>query len=415
MHYEYSHPEYFNEWEKPTENELNHNTVILYGAGRRGSVAAHCLKNKNIDFLCFCDSDEKKQGRSLYGKNVISIEELEAKYKDSTIIITTNHYQYVYEDLKNRGFDKVYSSVFLFLNIDFTGYSDYSVEYQKRNIDQYFYALASAGDGYIQQLQIPVTLRCTLRCKECNSYIPYHKERPQDFLYEDLVEAADKLIESSKHVGCVLLYGGEPLLHKRLGDLIDHFAEFDKVEKIYIVTNGTLSPSLELCEKMTNEKVTLRVSDYGELSKEKDNIIRLVKEYGIKLEVTDFLFWNKNPTVSDLRESDEELRVKVRNCCGIAKALTIIDGKVFFCGFSAFFHHFKALPDFGDNYIDLLQFNGSPLELRNKIKEYQKMPDDGLPKKACRYCKFNNFDDNLPVAEQTKEVLEFEKIDFGIV
>lgn len=413
MYYEYKHPELFEGWEKPEEEELKKNSVILYGAGRRGSVAAHCLKKRNIQFLCFCDSDEKKQGKEFYGKKVLSISELEEKYKESIIIITSNHYLYIYEDLKKRGFSKLYSSVFLFLKIDFDGYNDYSVEYQERNIEQYFYALAQNIDGYIPQIQVPITLRCTLRCKECNSYIPYQKEKPNDFEYEDIVQSLDKLLTSCDCLGSLLLYGGEPFLYERLADLLEYYCRNNKIEKVYVVTNGTIVPNMELCEKLSHEKVILRVSDYGSLSKRKEQIVELAKQYNIKLEITDFKVWNTNPTVANLQEDDEMLKRKVRNCCGIAKFLTVIDRKVFFCTYSAFFHYYKALPDFGDNYIDLSQFQGTAMELRKEIKNYQKMPDDGLPKMACRYCKFNNYEDDLPVAEQTKEILEFEKIYFG--
>ena len=73
MIYKYAHPEFFSDWEKPDLESLN-GEIILYGAGRRGSVAAHCLKNRRIDFICFCDSDEKKQGIPFCGHDVISPE-----------------------------------------------------------------------------------------------------------------------------------------------------------------------------------------------------------------------------------------------------------------------------------------------------------------------------------------------------
>lgn len=83
---------------------------------------------------------------------------------------------------------------------------------------------------------------------------------------------------------------------------------------------------------------------------------------------------------------------------------------MFFCAFSAFYDYFKAVPDFGDNYIDLLNFEGTGEKLREEIDSKLKMSEDGLPKKTCRYCKFNNFEDNLPVAEQTTETLSFKEI-----
>lgn len=412
MIYKFEHPEFFSKWEKPDLNAVNGN-IILYGAGRRGSVAAHCLKKQGIEFICFCDSDEKKCGENYCDHKVISYDELIQKYKSSTILVTTNHYYAVSERLKSDGIENVYSCVSLFETIDFSGYTMYSAEYQARNIEQYFYTLIPSADkniSYISQVQLPVTMRCTLRCKECNSYIPYCKGIAEEFSCEDMIASVDKLLKSYKIISNILLYGGEPLLYKSLYKLINTFSQNKQIEKVTIVTNGTLLPNAELLESLQKPNVYVRISNYGSLSSRKDELIEILKEKNIHTEVTDFKFWNKNPTVDRLNETNEELREKVKNCCSIAKALTIIKGKIFFCGFSAFYDYFKAVPDYGDNYIDLLKFSGTPEELRESVDKILKMSEDGLPKQACRYCKFNNFEDNLPVAEQTTEILTFKEI-----
>lgn len=412
MIYQFEHPEFFENWAKPDLEKANGN-IILYGAGRRGSVAAHCLNKRNIKFICFCDSDEKKCGKEYCEHKVISFDELVAKYKECVILITTNHYYAIEEQLKNKGILNVYSCVSLFQEIDFSGYTLFSPEYQARNIEQYFYTLVPVADkriSYISQVQLPVTMRCTLRCKECNSYIPYCKGKAEDFVYEDMVNAVDKLLMSYKTIANLLLYGGEPFLYKDLYKLVNYFVAAEQIEKVTIVTNGTLLPDSELIDALCNPRVFVRISNYGSLSRKKGELMELLKNRGIHFEITDFKFWNKNPIIDLLNESDEELREKVKNCCSIAKALTIIKGKMFFCGFSAFYDYFRAVPDYGDNYVDLLNFNGNSVELREKIDSMLKISEDGLPKKACRYCKFNNFEDNLPVAEQTTETFSFKEI-----
>ena len=412
MIYKYAHPEFFADWEKPDLEKAKGN-IVLYGAGRRGSVAAHCLKKKGIEFICFCDSDVKKQNQEYCDHEVISPVELEDKYINSTVLITTNHYYAVYEYLKSKGFRNVYSCVSLFETIDFDGYDMFSTEYQARNIEQYFYTLVPCGDekiSYISQVQLPVTMRCTLRCKECNSYIPYCQTPAEDFDYDEIVASVNKLLSAYKTIANVLLYGGEPLLYKELARLIETFSANSQIEKVTIVTNGTLLPNEELLCALSKPNVYVRISNYGPLSTKMDELIALLEAKKVNIEVTDFKFWNRNPTVDVLNETEDELRKKVKNCCSIAKALTIIKGKMFFCGFSAFYDYFKAVPDFGDNNVNLLKFNGTGEELKEKIDKMLQISEDGLPKKACRFCKFNNFEDNLPVAEQTKERLYFKEV-----
>ena len=374
-------------------------------------MAAHCLKKQGIEFICFCDSDTKKQGIKYCGHIIISPKELEAHYTDAAIFITTNHYHYINNDLRKKGFKEVFSCVSLFSKIDFSGYDVYSVEYMIRNIDQYFYTLIYDGQdvSYITQLQIPVTMRCTLRCKECNSYIPYVKIG-EDFNQVDIISSVSKLLTAYDKIGNILLYGGEPLLYRNLYQLVQKFADNPQIEKISIVTNGTLMPDKRLLEALKNAKVLVRISDYGELSRKKDELKALLLAEDICTEITDFKYWNANPTVEALNETPGQLRKKVQNCCAIANAITLIKGKIFFCGFSAFYDYFKAVPDYGDNYINLLTTEESGRDLKIKIDQIRRMGKDGLPKNACRFCKFNNFADNLPVAEQTTETLKFKKV-----
>lgn len=415
MKYQCKHPEFFKDWARPDLERENGN-IVLYGAGKCGSVAAHCLEKKGIDFVCFCDTDEKKQHQEFCGHPVISPQELAEKYKDHTILISTIYYYVILEQLRQAGFEKVYSCVSLFENFDFEGYTMYEPEYQARTIDQYFFALGPSGRGcvsYIPQVQIPVTLRCTLRCRECSTYTPYCKQPAEDFDYNGIVQAMEKLMLGYDSVGNILLYGGEPLLYKDLYRLVDVFAQNPKIEKVTVVTNGTLLPDKRLLESFGRPKVLVRVSDYGPLSSKKDELISLLRDNEINLEVTEYnvrVKWTKTPTVDLLNETEEELREKVKHCCVTSKFLTLIRGKAFQCGFAAYMHYHKAVPDFSEDYVDLLNFTGTDFEMKKRIDALLQAAEEAVPMNLCKYCTFRKFEDDLPVAEQTTEHLQFKKV-----
>lgn len=412
MIYRYIHPELFADWETPDWDKYN-GQFVLYGAGRRGAVAAHALKKRGVAFICFCDSDSALWGKTYCGHPVISPGQLRDQYHDKPILITTNHYYYLYDRLTQEGFSPVYSSVALFLEIDFENFSEgYSVEYMSRNTDQYFNSLLDGRvtkNKYLPDLMFLTTTRCTLRCKECTSYIPY-VSKAEDFDENIIVRTMDKLLTAYTAVGNVSLYGGEPLLYKPLARLIKAFDSRPQIELITVITNGTLLPDEELLQAMRSPKVRIRISDYGALSKRLDSLTSLLSDNSVKYELTRFGRWNLAPTVDILNESDEELREKVRNCCTVAKMPLCINGKMFFCGFSGYFDYFKAVPDFGDNYIHLLEFDGTGEALRRAIDEKFSMAIDGLPKQTCRFCKFNHLEQNLPVAEQTAQLRRFKKV-----
>lgn len=411
MVYRYTHPEFFADWEKPDFKQYS-GSLILYGAGRRGMVAAHCLKKLGIEFICFCDSDVEKHGTQVSGHKVISPEELRKNYAYMPILITTNHYYYLAEMLTSQGF-QVFSCVSLFMEIDFDGFDeDFSIEYMCRNTDQYFNSLltnSGKSGEYLADLLLCVTNRCTLSCRECSAYIPYGTDHV-DFDSAVIIENLERLLGAYSTIGNVSLYGGEPLLHQGLPMLVRECVSKTQVNKVTIITNGTLLPGIKLVEELRSPKVRVRISDYGTLSTERDELIKMLKENDVFYEVTNFKHWDITPIVDVLDETDEQLKEKVRNCCAIAKIPLVLDGKMFFCSFSGYFDYYKAVPDFGDNYVNLLEFKGSGEELREEINNKLQMAANGLPKEACRYCKFDHLAQHLPVAEQTSDVLKFKKV-----
>jgi len=408
MIYNYAHPEYFSGWEIPDFKQYSGN-LILYGAGRRGMVAAHCLKKLGIEFICFCDSDVLKHGTIVSGHEVISPEDMKEKYQEAVILITNTHYLYLKDLLDSWGF-KTFSCVSLFFNIDFEGFDHgFSFEYMCRNTDHYYNVLQSIKREYLPWLQFFVTNRCTLRCRECSAYIPYAADQA-DFDSDIMIECMNKLLTVYNEIGNVDIYGGEPFLYKDLLMLLRDFIPKQQVKKITIITNGTLIPNPELLEAFSNPKIRIRISNYGILSTRRDELIEILNKNNVYTEITDHYHWNLIPTIDILNETEEQLKEKVRNCCAVSKIPFILDGKLFYCKNSAFFDYYKAVPDFGDNYIDLVNYAGSAEDLYNELNKKLQMAENGLPKETCKFCKVDYLAQHLPVAEQTTETFTFKKI-----
>ena len=91
MIYHYAHPEYFRDWDKPELKGLN-KPLVLWGAGKVGGVAAHCLKTRGVEYAAFCDIAQDKWGTQFCGHEVISPDELQKRYPDAVVIITSVFY-----------------------------------------------------------------------------------------------------------------------------------------------------------------------------------------------------------------------------------------------------------------------------------------------------------------------------------
>jgi len=66
MVFKYAHPEWFESIDNPKLSAQD--TIILWGAGKLGSVVAHALKKQGLTIEAFVDSAKDKQG-TFFAKN----------------------------------------------------------------------------------------------------------------------------------------------------------------------------------------------------------------------------------------------------------------------------------------------------------------------------------------------------------
>ncbi len=107
-HNAYSIADYYIDYFMETKKGENHKKLIIYGAFNSGILRYDFSKYLGIDdIFCFCDKDFQKQKDGLFGKKVISPEELIANHKDAMVLIETKyHYDEVYDYLIKSGFPK---------------------------------------------------------------------------------------------------------------------------------------------------------------------------------------------------------------------------------------------------------------------------------------------------------------------
>lgn len=90
----------------------------------------------------------------------------------------------------------------------------------------------------IEYLRISVTDRCDLRCSYCMSedveFLP-----KQDILsFEEIIRVAKSFAQLG--VKRIRITGGEPLMRKKLPELIANIKEIQGIEEVVLTTNGTL-------------------------------------------------------------------------------------------------------------------------------------------------------------------------------
>ncbi len=256
---------------------------------------------------------------------------------------------------------------------------------------------------YLYHVEIPVTQRCTLKCKDCSFMMPYF-EHPQDYSVNDLLTYMDRLFECVDTIQIFRILGGEPFMYKELDRVIIKALSCSKIRTVDVVTNGTLVPSDKVISAMKNSRLTVQISDYGSISYKKEELQKACEENGIKCVVRSMA--DKNWfSAGDLHfrgKNAKGIKEQLKKCGGICRSFQ--NGKLYFCP-RASFGTLLGIPDPPRDYVDFTRIVDVK-ELRKQIFELNQRK--GFL--ACNYC--DEGTDNyrpIPPAEQIQEQAQIDE------
>ena len=260
------------------------------------------------------------------------------------VIITSSYHKEIEKQLSGMAYENVMCFPFikdrhslydacLLKNIrDLANQNNWDDEREEKYAQECF----EKNDGeqfVIPYLPVMITTRCTLKCEYCNNLMPYFKEKACDSLAEKIMENVEKVTNVAGKILFLEIVGGEPLLHKNLEQILQGIADNDKVEKIVIVTNGTVIPNEAVTNLLKKYNVLIRVSDYGYL----ERIVRFVRyaeenELNIWVTASDWMY----PGNLEKREaSTYELCKQVEACFFTMQCKYMYEGKIFHCARAA--------------------------------------------------------------------------------
>ncbi len=249
--------------------------------------------------------------------------------------------------------------------------------------------------GYYEYLEIPITTKCSLRCKGCSNLMPCYN-KPSDIDKEKLLLSIDKFLEMINNIVYIRVLGGEPFVSNNLIDVLKVLLKSDKIQRVEIVTNGTIVPNdSELLKLMKNKKLRVSISKYPSV-----NIERLTKkldEYSIFYKIDKINFWLDYGSLEKKQRSGKELLRQYRKCNHICKSM--LNGEIHLCPRSSHGKDLGVIPVTEDDYLNILDDNLTPIEKKEKFNKL-------LEKKcilACSYCDFaTSSSKKIQVAEQVR-------------
>lgn len=358
-------------------------SVIIYGATVGGKVVFQCLRKHGIKVDFFCD--QKKSGECYCGVPVKHPDILKMENGNRKILIAlTRSFNSACQFLQEINYKEVYSCGLLISGkkIDDFEYDENEKVAILDFLNKYpIYAGDKfAGKIYFPSLEVFITERCTLRCRDCSHLIPRYV-KPVDYDIDEIINDLDNVLKVVEYIIDLIILGGEPILHKELYKLLEYGFSHTRIGTMTILTNGTVLPDEKMFTIMKKTGARLRISNYGEFSRNKDAIKQKCNQEGIEC------FINEEPWVDmgkiyNHNYSEQELRELFADC-PFAFSWLLLKGSLYQCAHVA---HLNNLGVLDSKQFDSFNFrNNGPINIeeeRKNLREYMNI--EFL--RGCNYC-----------------------------
>lgn len=379
--------------------------VIIYGAGIYGEYTLRALQEYDVEPVCFCD--RAKAGKSYLGYAVYDYKAI-YKYDNPVVLLAAGAlFCEIFQFLLERDIIEVYS-IYQFVFLD-TVLPMNRLSLQGQDIryyrELYQFGMDYAKDSdqiFMYSLDWVVTTRCSLRCKECSNLMQYYMN-PQNFEVETLQDNLSKVLELVVCIMDVRVIGGEPFMHPQLAEIMEPLLDNPKIRNFSIYTNASILPNQKMIKVLKHEKVKCEISDYGGLVKNFPLFIEIMQKENIRHHIVKLEEWHKLGGLKD-RQKDEDA---MRNTFGICycKDMSLLDGKIYRCPYSANGRMLDAIPYKEEDVVDL--YSGSIGYLKYKLKYLMFEKDFDH---ACGYCSGrNNHLATVEPAIQIEQPLKYQK------
>lgn len=386
--------------------------VIICGAGIVGKEILDVCSGEGLKIECFCDSSRKVAGTDFCGKEVIYTPDVKSKYQDAVFIISVAAIKDVVDLLGSLGFSDWYAGGLLLKDMDVSQCRpDSSLDYTRFAIEN----CILCHDGYLnpdklflRSIDIIITERCSLRCKDCSNLMQYY-EKPRNCDTGLLLREIDVFCRIIDEVMDFRIIGGDAFMNKAWPVIVQRLTAEPKARRVVLYTNGTLMPREEDIPYLMNNKVLVIITDYGPLSKRLADLKRVFEEAKISYHVLKITEWLDCAAIAPHNRGIEGNKELYKICCA-KNMVTLSDGKLFRCPYSANAARLSAVPDYGGDYIDLFHepFDESGIaQTKKKVRDYLFYKDY---LETCDFCNGRPLSGvEVPPAVQTNKPLVYRR------
>lgn len=291
----------------------------VYGAGVFGMAFVDLFKDE-IAIKGFIDDSAEKQGKRINGLIVHPLDGLPEQGKESAIIlVASSQTRRLYEKLNKSGWKRAET----YFHID-----EFTAIYMMYRYDKV----------YLPDIVYTITEKCTLRCRNCNAFIPDipdKKDHPMEMICRDL-DAYFKWVDFTNVVG---LMGGDAMVHPHFHDILGYICETyypRQIGNIEVYGNAVIVPDEATLRMMERYDVIYRFTDYRPYTTGKqkiEEITGILDARGIRYDHIRLSSWWDcgYPQESNGIHGDQELR-DYFDACDRHACHNLSSRGILFCG-----------------------------------------------------------------------------------
>lgn len=325
----------------------------IWGAGVFGKTFYDRF-NQMIVIDGFIDSDTKKQGNDYKNKMIYEPDFINDKLNKIVILISAGWTKEIFSELDKRGYKK---------NIDYIHIDEFASVYMMYRYDKL----------YLSDVTYMITEKCSLKCKNCNAFIPMIKD-PKHVDINSIIESFEIFFKWVDKVNVLGLVGGDAMMHPDFYQVVDSIASryySDRIENIEIYSNAVIVPDEKIISLFKKYDMFYRFTDYRPYTERKqkiEQVVELLENNKIKYDHVKFVKWCDSgyPQQSNGIIGDENL-VHFYDNCDRRTCHGLVQGKVINCsmGYGAELIGYNELMQ--SDYFDLKIFN---FERKKELMEY---------------------------------------------
>jgi len=408
----------------------NHKEVYIFGADIAGKIIQKMLQEEGVLVSGFLDNNKNKCFAKINEVEVfVANEKLEKLSKECVILIASTYISDIIRQLEDIGFynwvpiidfleskDENYFRDSLKGDLrknhsggEFTNDFDVFVLENMLNSQKKYLDETSL---YIRSVDIVITEKCSLKCKDCSNLMQYYEE-PKNIEFDNVRQEIDDVCSVADEINELRIIGGDAFMNKDFPAIVNYAAAKENVNKVVIYTNGTISPQMDKIKDIAkSEKIFVFITTYGELSRNAQKLVECLESAEVQYNRQPAYGWTDCGQIVK-QDRDESSQTKIfQNCCA-KHFTTLTDGKLFRCPFAANLHRLSATPDYSDDYVQMQNVSKlSPDESQLYKKKLKKYLREVSFIKYCDFCNGRTYGDpEIEPGIQTKTPLQYVKFD----